>query len=246
MNSAKDKKIKHILISGGSGLLGSELQKNSSDIIAPKKLEFDITNSVLVKKTFSKYKPTIYIHCAALVGTDECSKDPLTAIKTNVLGVINTIKASIEHNCRYIFISSEYVFESNNQKQGNFAEEDSLNGKHLYSRTKISGEMIVPINPNHLIIRTSFVGRKKIKYSGAFLDQYTTRDYVDIIAPKILKAATSKVTGILHIGTEKKTQYELLKIAFPIIKPILRRDINPDLSKDTSLNTDKWNRLFPS
>lgn len=235
---------KCVLISGGSGLLGSELQKVDATIIAPSHESFDITDINKTEGVFKQYRPDIYIHCAAIVGTDECNANPVEALDVNIGGVLNTVKMSIKYPSRYIYISTEYVFETNKTKKGNFIEEDPIGAVNFYARTKIAGEMAVTANSNHLVIRTSFIGRDYIKYKGAFNDQYTTRDYVDIIAPHILEAAKSSMIGVLHIGTEKKTQYDLLRIAFPKIKPIQRADINPSLSSDTSLNCDKWKKFM--
>ena len=235
--------LKKILISGGSGLLGKELCKLDSAIIAPSHSVFDVADLTQVEEMFKMCTPDLYIHCAAIVGTDECCADPIKTIEVNVGGVINTVKTSMKYSSRYVYISTDYVFETNTTKTGNFTEHDPINAVHLYARSKIAGEMVSAANPNHLIIRTSFVGRDFIKYKGAFIDQYTSRDYADILAPQIFDAAKSSLTGVIHIGTNKKSQYDLLKRAFPYIKPIRRTDINPNLAFDTSLNCDKWKRF---
>ena len=235
--------LRNILISGGSGLLGRKLYQLDPTIIAPPHSVFDITDLKQTEEMFKKYTPDLYIHCAAIVGTDECRAEPVKTIEVNVGGVINTLKTSMKCSCRYVYISTDYVFETNTTKNGHFTEDDPVGAEHLYARSKIAGEMVSAVSPNHLIIRTSFVGRNFIKYKGAFVDQYTSRDYVDILAPQIFNAAKSSLTGVIHIGTEKKSQYDLLKRAFPHIKPIRRADINPNLASDTSLNCDKWKRF---
>ncbi len=229
-----------ILLSGGSGLLGKELLKLDPSIVAPSHAAFDVTDPAQTQEVFRGFPGCLYIHCAAIVGTDECREAPAAALDVNVGGVLNTVKASLEQGCRYVYLSTDYVFEANSTKEGDFLEEDAVGAVNLYARTKIAGEMIAAASPDHLIVRTSFVGRESIKYKGAFTDQYTTRDYVDVLAPQILEAARSTLTGVLHIGTEKKSQYDLLKIAFPEIAPTLRADVNPSLASDTSLNCDRW------
>ncbi len=237
--STGDPSIK-ILLSGGSGLLGRELLKLDPSIVAPPHAAFDVTDVRQTGEVFRQFPGCLYIHCAAIVGTDECRADPAAALDVNVGGVLNTVKAGLQQGCRYVYLSTDYVFEANRSKKGDFVEEDAVGAVNLYARTKIAGEMLATANPDHLIIRTSFVGRESIKYKGAFTDQYTTRDYVDVLAPQILEAARSRLTGVLHIGTEKKSQYDLLKIAFPEIKPTRRADVNPSLASDTSLNCDRW------
>jgi dTDP-4-dehydrorhamnose reductase len=229
-----------IMISGGTGLLGAELLRLDPQIIAPPRKEFDVVNREQTEEVFKKYRPDIYLHCAAIVGTRECREDPINAIRTNVLGVVNTVEMSIKYKCRYVYISTEYVFEANNTKNGNFVESDAVAANNIYARSKIAGEMVVAANPNHLIIRTSFAGRKYLKYQSVFCDQFTSRDYVDILSPQYLEASKSELVGIIHIGTERKTQFELLKRQFPQVGSVRRVDIDPTLAEDTSLNCEKW------
>ncbi len=234
---------RRIFLSGGSGLLGRELRKLDPSIVAPPHATFDVTDLRQTVEIFRGFPASLYIHCAAIVGTDECRDAPAAALDVNVGGVLNTVKASIEYSCRYVYLSTDYVFETNKTKEGDFLEEDPIGAVNLYARTKIAGEMIAAANPDHLIIRTSFVGRESIKYKGAFTDQYTTRDYVDVLAPQILEAAKSTLTGVVHIGTERKSQYDLLKISFPEIAPTKRADVNPTIASDTSLNCDRWRQF---
>ena len=49
---------------------------------------------------------------------------------------------------------------------------------------------------------------------------------------------------MIHIGTGKKTQYELLRIAFPGIRPIRRADVDGTLGEDTSLDCSRWKRFI--
>jgi len=237
-----------IMISGGSGLLGMELRRLDPSIIAPPKSVMDVVDRKQVADCFEKVRPAIYIHCAAIIGTVRCREDPLRAMQVNVGGVLNTIEVAMEYGTRYVFISSEYAFEANDTKLGNYVEEDPVAGRSINARSKIAGEMVTAAHPNHLIIRTSFFGRSFLGlrsrgYVGAFRDQYTSRDFVDVLAPQYLEAAVSDLTGVIHIGTERKTQYDLLRRAFPDVKAITRSEVDPSLPADCSLCSAKWHRI---
>jgi dTDP-4-dehydrorhamnose reductase len=234
-----------IMISGGSGLLGMELRRLDPDIIAPPRSVMDVTDRKQVADCFERVRPQIFVHCAAIIGTVRCREDPLLAMQVNVGGVLNTVEAAMEYSCRYVFISSEYVFETNTLKSGRYVETDPLNGGSINARSKIAGEMVAGAHPNHLIIRTSFFGRSFLglharSYKGAFCDQYTSRDFVDVLAPQYLQAARSDLTGVIHIGTGRKSQYELLSEAFPDVKPITRADVDPMLPADCSIDCSRW------
>ena len=60
-------KIQKILMTGGSGLLGSYVLKIDPDIIAPSHLELDITDFDAIIAAIEKYKPDILLHLAAAI-----------------------------------------------------------------------------------------------------------------------------------------------------------------------------------
>jgi dTDP-4-dehydrorhamnose reductase len=91
--------------------------------------------------------------------------------------------------------------------------------------------------PDHLIIRTSF-GASDFPYDHAYNNLWTSKDYVDVIAPMILKASKSDLTGIINIGTEKKT---MLNYARRRNTDITGKPLTDNSSpRDSSLNIEKW------
>jgi dTDP-4-dehydrorhamnose reductase len=88
---------------------------------------------------------------------------------------------------------------------------------------------------NSLVVRTSFC-ENEFPYPKAFIDQYTSRDYVDIISPLIYKVAISGKTGVVHVGTERKSVYELAASRKPDVGELSVNDINFKVPKDTSFN----------
>ena len=72
----------------------------------------------------------------------------------------------------------------------------------------------------YLIIRTLFKPRP-YPFNVAFGDQYTRGDYVDVIAKLIAKAIKKwdkKTSKTIHVGTRRKTLYELAKQTRPDVK----------------------------
>ncbi len=230
-----------ILMSGGSGLLGSEFVRLNPEIIAPSRGEMDILDPESVNEWFLRVSPDVYIHAAAIVGTVECRSDPVAAMKANAGSVLTAMLACRQSGCRMVYISSDSVFERGLEREGGcYREEDPIGAVNIYPRSKIAGEMILSALEDHLIIRTSFVSRFKTKYKGAFCDQYTSRDFVDILAPQLLRAALSELIGTIHIGSHRRSQYDLLRIAFPEIRPTRRRDVDSSLTADSSLSSKVW------
>lgn len=98
---------------------------------------------------------------------------------------------------------------------------------------------------NGLIVRTTF-RCWPWPYDKAPTDCYTSQDYVKVIAKEIsiLLENVHKVPDkIIHIGTERKSVYELAKRSNPDISPCTRADLPVSLPFDTSLNINRWESL---
>ena len=118
-----------------------------------------------------------------------------------------------------------------------YNENDELLPHNLYAWTKLGGESCVKMVKNHLIIRTSF-GESEFPYEHAYINLISSKDYVDIISPMILKAVKSELIGILNIGTLPKSIYEFAKKRNNVTPIELKKQ------KNFSLNTTKYEKIF--
>ena len=80
-----------VLITGGTGSLGIELQKIFLENISPTHKELDITNKGQVKKIFQQNKIDTIIHTAAITKIRKCEDDKQLAWDVNVEGTKNLI-----------------------------------------------------------------------------------------------------------------------------------------------------------
>src|SRR5690349_19691724 len=103
--------MKKILITGGSGLLGQELIKINSGIVAPTHTEFDVTNADNVLYDLEWYHPNIIIHCAAILDDKILKKEPYRVIETNIIGTSNLAIACIKHDIRLVYLSTDYIYK---------------------------------------------------------------------------------------------------------------------------------------
>lgn len=225
-----------ILLFGASGCLGTELKKINSDIICPTREECNIIDYNEVYDTIIKYSPDVIIHAAAVTDNRMVEKHPMDAIHVNVIGTANIAMECINRNIRLVYLSTDYLYKGN---RGNYLEEDEILPFNLYSWTKLGGECSVKGVPNHLIIRTSF-GKNTFDYKEAFTDKWSSKDYVDVIAPMIYEASLSPLTGVLNMGTERKTLHSHAIERSPDVKPVKIADTNYFTPYDTSLNLQKW------
>lgn len=150
-----------VLVTGGSGQLGQSIQS-----IAPQRptLEFlfcdkntlDITNSEHVLSFFKTNTIDWCINCAAYTNVDKAEVNQDQAYEINVLGAKNIAKACQVYNVKLIHISTDFVFDGQNNKP--YTETDITNPINIYGRTKLQGEAeIASIFSNFFIIRTSWL-----------------------------------------------------------------------------------------
>lgn len=231
-----------IMISGGEGRLGSYFKKLDNFIIAPTRAEMDILDKKALNFFFNKYKPDIFIHCAAMTGPIQCDQEPINAMRANIEGTCNVVDVCNKYKTRLVYICTDYVFKGD---KGNYSEEDELYPQNLYAWSKLGGECAVRMYPQALIIRTSF-SPDIFPYDKAFVDQYTSRDGLKVIAPVILKLSKmKKITGVVHVGTKRKTVKELaLKLGKKDIIDLRRKDVPFVAPYDTSFNLKKLNKIL--
>ena len=191
------------VITGKSGLLSIHLQYLDSSLVPLSKEDYDISDKSVIDK-LTDLNPDVVIHAGAVTDSNVVNRNPISTIQTNIIGTAHLAQYCIEHGKRLVYISTDYVYDG---VEGNHNETDPVLPYNNYEWTKLGGECSVRLVPNHVIIRTSF-GNPKFPYDVAFDNLITSKDYVDIIAPMILKIAQSDVTGIINVGTQPKTIFE--------------------------------------
>jgi dTDP-4-dehydrorhamnose reductase len=225
-----------ILLFGSSGLLGVELKKANKDIICPTHKECDIGNQQSVFNWINDTKPDIIINAAAATDNRKIIKDPSFAVTANIIGSANIALGANNVHARLVYISTEYVYKGD---RGNYKENDEIYPFNLYAWTKLGGECSAVTVKNHLVIRTTF-GPPSFAYPQAFTDKWSSKDYVDVLAPMIYEAAISPLTGILNLGTERKTLYDYAKEKNQDVLPVKIANGIHHTPVDTSFNLQKW------
>lgn len=226
-----------ILLFGGSGTLGKELLALNSEIIVPTRRQMDISGTFDELSAYVKQvNPDIIINAAAEIDNRSVDRDANPAIFANIVGAANVSSICINNGIRLIYISTDYIYKGD---RGNYKETDEIFPFNLYSWTKLGGECSAKCVKNHLIIRTSF-GKNVFDYNEAFNDKWTSKDYVDIIAPMIYEAAISPLVGVLNVGTERKTVYDYASNRNSAVEAVRTANTSYFTPQDTSLNLQKW------
>jgi len=203
----------NILITGAQGQLGRCLIGNlhgleeKHNILTHTRKMCDLRNVNELFQIFEKDVINLVIHTAAYTDVAKSNSDHEKVFRDNILASVNVMSLGLSKRAKLAYISTDFVFDGS---QGNYKTTDKINPQTVYAKTKASIELAMSTYINSLIIRTSFFGYT-FPFEKACRDRYTSKDYVDIIAPKILSAALSDKTGIVHVGTERKSFYDLAK-----------------------------------
>lgn len=227
-----------ILLTGGTGRLGSALRRAYPETIAPGRFDLDIEDAAGCREAIRSESPDIIIHAAGFVNAVEAEAKRHECWTANVRGTENMVRAA--NGRRFVYISTDYVFDGN---QGEYSEYDPPNPVNFYGVTKMAGEVIVSQYPNTLILRAPFRADPPWRYPRAFDDQWTSCDFVSERAPQIIEAALSDWTGILHIGGRRRSIYNMAREVSLGVLPISRKTAAVNLPEDTSLDSSKWHSL---
>lgn len=165
---------KNILITGGAGFIGSHVVRrfvqshkqyhvynldaltyagnleNLGDVENQPNYTFikgDITDTDFINATFERYKFDGIIHLAAESHVDRSISDPMSFVKTNVLGTVNLLNASLKWvkenpNFKFYHISTDEVYGTLGET-GFFSENTPYSPNSPYSASKASSDHFV-------------------------------------------------------------------------------------------------------
>lgn len=167
-----------VLVTGVAGQLGhdivNELTKRGitvigSDILFEKDIanksswykyiQLDITDKETVDRLIEELKPDAIIHCAAWTnvdGAEDFNNRPLVK-KINADGTDNLVKVAKRIGARFMYISTDYVFNGEGTKPWKTDNKDYA-PLNYYGKTKLEGELSVSSQLNtFFIVRIAWV-----------------------------------------------------------------------------------------
>lgn len=177
------------LITGYNGQLGYDIvreleKRNFHEYLATDRDKMDITDRDAVMKIVNDYKPDVIFHCAAWTAVDRAEEMEEECYQVNVIGTKNITDASIKVGAKILYMSTDYVFDG--KKDGLYIEEDKVNPKSVYGKTKYEGEVEIRRNPNHFITRISWVfGINGKNFIKTMLKLSETHDKLTVVNDQI-------------------------------------------------------------
>jgi len=227
-----------ILITGASGLLGSNLsflyaarhqiiaQYFQHPISIPncKMLSFDLCDFEQTESVLKREKPEILIHCAANANVDLCEANPDEAFLLNTESVKRITGFCRQLNIKLVFISTDSVFTEDRPKP--FKEEEDTHPKNIYAQTKQEAEIAIQRElSSALIVRTCIYGWNALPKQGlaewmieelsstrmiqGFTDTFFTPILVNDLAEAIELALRKNLSGVYHMASrDSVSKYE--------------------------------------
>lgn len=252
-----------IFITGVNGQLGYDVKKEFlnrgyDDIFCPSREELDITNEEEVAKGILEYRPDVIIHCAAYTAVDKAEEEKDICYDINVNGTSYLVKYASEVGAKFIYISTDYVFDGN--KNDIYQVDDKTCPVNFYGETKWLGEQKTREYVNHIIVRISWVfginGKNFIKTMlrlaetkkelGVVSDQIGSPTYTEDLSKLLVDMAFSDKTGTYHATNEGYCSWdEFAKYIFEVndidmvVNPVLTKDYKTTAKRPLNSRLDK-------
>lgn len=233
-----------ILFTGGTGTLGRAvvplLLARRHEVWTPARRDLDITRAEDWDRAIAIFQPETVVHAAAFTGVDKAEVQREACYRANVDGTRHGLRAVRRDGARFVYISTDYVFDG---ERGNYGPEDPLSPVNYYALTKTLAEMAVREYDNGAVIRTSFAPDGPWRFPKAWEDLWTGKDYVSVLAPDLAQAMTIPWRGVAHVVTARKSVYDLAKRSRPDVLPVPRAEAPMKLPRDVSLDTRGWEEI---
>ena len=227
-----------VLVTGVAGQLGFDVVNQlfkrgitavGTDVRSEKELinkanwaryyQCDITNRQQTDLLIRDLKPDAIIHCAAWTnvdGAEDPSNRPLVK-KINVDGTDNLVKAAREIGAKFVYISTDYVFNGEGSRPWE-PDDKNYGPLNFYGKTKLEGELTVSsqldeffivriawvfgINGNNFIKTMLKLANKGYKELRVVDDQVGTPTYTGDLARLLVDMIQTNKYGYYHATNE--------------------------------------------
>ncbi len=195
--------------------------------------KLDVTDRSSTFNLVENLRPDVVADTHALHNVDYCETHREEAFRVNVEGTRNLVDAASKVGARFLYVSTDYVFDG---RKGHYGEEDKTNPLHYYAQNKVEAERMVSDLPSFIISRPSVIyGWNPLEASGipsssgktinfamfvldklvknevikAVTDQYSSPTLADNMVEALLRLANMDVNGVYHTaGRSCVSRYE--------------------------------------
>ncbi len=239
-----------MLITGGKGQLGRELQRALScqsdppQVLSTDLPELDVTDADAVERAVRQATPDLVVHAAALTDTSLCEEDPALAMRVNARGSLHVAEACRRAGAGLVYVSTNEVFDGPPRREP-YGESDEPRPINAYGRSKLEGERLVQETlPRHYVVRTAWLyaeggdnfpakilraaeGRREL---SVVTDEVATPTWARDLAQAIIRLAGQPAYGTYHLTNDgycSRFQWaaEVLRLAGPSWADVTLRPI---------------------
>jgi dTDP-4-dehydrorhamnose reductase len=178
-----------ILVTGYGGQLGYDVVKAGGKrglkMIGTTSSDLNITDYKSVSEYIHQLKPDAIIHCAAYTAVDKAEDDKESCYDVNVNGTKYLAKVANEVNAKFIYISTDYVFDGKGKFP--FSENSTPNPVGYYGEKKYQGEQIVQsLLESYFIVRISWVfGINGNNFVKTMLRMAETKNELNVVGDQV-------------------------------------------------------------
>jgi dTDP-4-dehydrorhamnose reductase len=220
-----------ILVTGSNGLVGTKVlerllhdpahdplgayhQTRSNEYLGDFPFWWlDVTSPENVERVLAEARPDAVVHAGAFTNVDAAERERELAWASNAEGTGNLARACEARAIRFVYLSSEYVFDGT---AGPYRETDRVNPLGWYAKTKESGEQaVIAAGGSWAVARTTVVYGYAAHVRANFVlwligelragkrvriveDQIGSPTLADNLAEMVVALAVSQVTGIFN------------------------------------------------
>ncbi|QFU01733.1 dTDP-4-dehydrorhamnose reductase [Halomonas sp. THAF5a] len=213
-----------ILVTGGSGQVGFELQRQLcllGTVLAPSRQELDLTNDIAVGVYLDRHDPDLIVNAAAYTAVDQAETEHSLAERLNSELPSRLAAWCAQRQRRLVHYSSDYVYSG--EGEAPWRETSDTEPLSVYGRTKRDGDRaLLDSGGRHLILRTSWVyGARGRNFMTTMLRLGRERDTLKVVddqvgAPtpaRLIAQVTTRAlerdlpSGIYHLATRGETSW---------------------------------------
>lgn len=174
-----------ILITGGNGQVGYELQRSLSlygEIDAPDRHKLNLDNLDAVTRYLEETKPDLIVNAAAWTAVDKAEEEQEKCYLLNAALPEVLARYTAGQGIWLIHYSSDYVYPGNGDQP--WTEESPTDPLSVYGKTKLEGDQKIAASDAHyLIFRTSWVySARGNNFMKTMLRLAAERDSLSIVA----------------------------------------------------------------
>lgn len=152
--------IRTVLVTGGNGQLGTELQRHRWPegwrVEAIDVAELDLTDTQAIAGYIAQGDYAAVINGAAYTAVDRAESDQVTAWAVNALAPAAFAQGCKGKGIPLVQVSTDYVFDGS--KADGWRPDDPTGPLNVYGASKLGGELAVRVSGAvHAIVRTSWV-----------------------------------------------------------------------------------------